>query len=513
MRDLGDYQTPAPLVAAILKRLEPTAERWSRVLEPTCGRGHFLQGLLARESPPREIIGVEIQDTHFRAAEDVATYAPRSVRVRLMRANVFDVDLARGLGWEQEGPLLVVGNPPWVTNSALGALGSANLPEKSNVKRDRGVDAMTGASNFDIAEAIWLKLLNDFATKEATFALLCKTSVARRVLEHARRTSVPIRSAEIVRLNARVWFNAAVDACLLRIDLQGAGQGGDLERIPVFDHLEATQPSRVMGFVRNKLVADLEAYARFSFADGLCTIPWRQGLKHDAASVMELERDHEGTFRNGLGRVVDIEPEHLFPLLKGSDLGGRGRGESTRSVIVTQRKIGENTRGLEASAPRLWNYLHAHADAFDRRKSSVYRAAPPFAMFGIGPYSFEPFKVAVSSLHKTPRFHAIAPLAGRPVMVDDTGYSLACRSLAQASLIASLLNTPESLGLLGSLTFPGAKRQVTKAALQRIDLAALLRNADRPALVDRASRDHQRWLSSGFDPLPSETFERLLELI
>ena len=59
---------------------------------------------------------------------------------------------------------------------------------------------MTGASNFDIAEAIWVKLLNELAGEDATIALLCKTSVARRVLEHAHRSRLPVSAVELVQI-------------------------------------------------------------------------------------------------------------------------------------------------------------------------------------------------------------------------------------------------------------------------------------------------------------------------
>ena len=159
-RDLGDFQTPPALVAAVLDALGPIGRRWPRVLEPTCGRGNFLAGLLAREEPPREIKAVEIQEDHAEAARAVA--GPDAV----IRASLFDLDLRRDLDWRERGPLLVVGNPPWVTNAALGVLESGNLPHKWNVKGARGLDARTGAANFDIAEAIWLKLLDELASEE-----------------------------------------------------------------------------------------------------------------------------------------------------------------------------------------------------------------------------------------------------------------------------------------------------------------------------------------------------------
>mgnify|MGYP006991333775 CR=1 FL=1 len=42
---------------------------------------------------------------------------------------------------DKSGHVLVIGNPPWVTNSALGALGGNNLPEKTNFQRLGGFAA------------------------------------------------------------------------------------------------------------------------------------------------------------------------------------------------------------------------------------------------------------------------------------------------------------------------------------------------------------------------------------
>src|SRR5690242_3428502 len=70
-RDLGDFQTPPALVAAVLDALGPIGRCWPRVLEPSCGRGHFLAGLLDGDEPPREIQAIEIQEAHATAAREV----------------------------------------------------------------------------------------------------------------------------------------------------------------------------------------------------------------------------------------------------------------------------------------------------------------------------------------------------------------------------------------------------------------------------------------------------------
>ena len=158
-------------------------------------------------------------------------------------------------------------------------------------------------------------------------------------------------------------------------------------------------------------------------------------------------------------------------------------------MIVTQRRLSEDTRRLEHEAPRLWGYLRGHAARFERRKSSIYRGKPPFALFGVGPYAFAPYKVAVSGLHKTPRFRAIGPVAGRPVMLDDTCYFLPCSSPDQAALVTALWNDPTTLALIRALTFVDSKRPITKTLLRRIDLGAILRRVDRASLLERADEE------------------------
>ena len=137
------------------------------------------------------------------------------------------------------------------------------MPPKSNVKRLAGLEARTGSSNFDVAEAIWLKLARELAAEAPTIAILCKSSVARGILQFADRAGLPIRDASIRRIDAARWFGATVDACLFRVTL--AARGSDREPtsgvgIPVFPGLAPASPPRMLGFARGWLIADREAY-------------------------------------------------------------------------------------------------------------------------------------------------------------------------------------------------------------------------------------------------------------
>ena len=484
-REFGDFQTPLLLVDAVLKCLRASGKEWSRVIEPTCGRGNFIEGLLKLAQPPDEIQGIEIQDAHANLACGVARQSLKT-RVVIQRANLFDLHLQRDVQWSGNGSLLVVGNPPWVTNAELGSLESNNLPAKTNIKGLQGLEARLGKSNFDIAEYIWLKLIRELASEQPTIALLCKTSVARNVLQFAFEAGLPISNAFIRKIDAKKWFGAAVDACLFCIEV---GSSESCYAATVYDDLFTIEPAFITGIVGRQLVTDMLAYQRVASIDGISPVTWRQGLKHDAAPIMELSYDNQGNLHNKSGEMIEVEPDYIYPLLKSSDLFNDVNMHPHRAVIVPQTRLGENTRALKQTAPRLWSYLTAHMDIFSQRKSSIYQGQPPFTLFGIGEYSFALYKVGISGLHKTPHFRAIGPVDGLPVMLDDTCYFIACNSAEQAAFLTALLNDPLCLELIQSIAFLDAKRPITKKLLQRIDLRALYSKVDRQTHILRVKHE------------------------
>jgi len=484
-RDLGDFQTPPELAAALVRRLGPIGSRWPVVLEPTCGRGAFLEAVLSAPDPPRTALGIEIQASYAAEARARLDVLPAGRPASIVHADLFQLDLRIDLPAIGPGPLLVVGNPPWVTNAELGTLGSGNLPPKRNVKGLAGLDARTGAANFDLGEAVWLKLIDELADRAPTIALLCKTSVARAVLQHVHREGIPASGAELVEIDARRWFRASVGACFLKLSL---GDGEATGRVAVFDSIDADRPSQSMGTARGLFVSDLDALEALGPAFGRSPVSWRQGVKHDAAPVMELIQGDDGVFRNALGEAADVESSFVYPLLKGADLKREAQDRPRRALIVTQRTLGADTRDLADRAPRLWAYLQAHGAWFDKRRSSVYRSAPPFALFGIGPYTFAPYKAAVAGLHRPTRFRAVRPIDGRPTVFDDTCYLIPCDSAMEAAVLAAACNEPTARGVLDALTFEDAKRPVTKSVLRMIDLGWVLERADRSSLVADVGR-------------------------
>lgn len=460
----GDWQTPPQLALRVTELLRARGERPATVIEPTCGRGAFVRAATESFSTAR-VIGYELSPEHLAAARRELA----DTRAELHLGDFFARDWSAALRDLAE-PILIVGNPPWVTSSTLGALDSGNHPAKANFKGHRGLDALTGKGNFDISEWMMLRLLEALDGRAFTLAMLCKSSVARRLLEAASARRWRLDGATW-RIDARAHFNAAVDAVLLSVK-PGEGAPGDA-RWAVYDGLDAATPSRVMGVVGSTLYSDLDAFTRTRDLGGRSEVEWRSGVKHDCAAVMELRRDGDSLV-NGLGERVEVEPERVFAMRKGSDVAN-GRDARGRYVIVTQRAIGEDTAALREAAPKTWAYLDAHRALLDARKSAIYRGQSSFAMFGVGEYSFAPYKVAICGLYKRLCFSVIGPEDGRPAMVDDTSYFLPCATESEARRLAAALNGERAQDFLRARVFWDAKRPVSKALLQGLSLEALLR--------------------------------------
>jgi hypothetical protein len=301
--------------------------------------------------------------------------------------------------------------------------------------------------------------------------MLCKTMTARKVLRHFWKTDGGREGSRLFHIDAKAEFNVAVDACLFFT----TGKRSDDRVAMVYADLDTASASTRFGFIDGDLVSDIDAYQAHKKLDGgSSTYTWRSGVKHDAAKVMEFTRNGQKLI-NGFGEAVEIEEDYVFPLLKSSDLGN-GRIVIRRAVLVTQRHTGDDTTEIEQKAPKTWKYLMRHKEILDGRKSSIYRDRPRFSVFGIGPYSFAPWKIAISGFYKNISFVIVPPCNERPVMVDDTCYLIPCQSRDEAELLFDLLSSDAALEFINSLVFTDAKRPITIDVLRRLSLVELARD-------------------------------------
>jgi hypothetical protein len=468
--EFGDFQTPVAFSYRVCQLLKKQGIFPASVLEPTCGRGNFLLAALETFGETQKGVGAEVNPDYLLTARTRIEKEGWTSKVQLIHANFFS------FGWESllaslPHPVLVIGNPPWVTNSQVESIGGSNLPEKSNFQNHRGLDAMTGKGNFDISESMLLKMLDWVEKYGVIMAQLCKTSVARKVLLEAWKRLGAGFTAAIYRFDAARVFDVSVDACLLLLQPQRNSAGMDC---PIYPGLQAETSEAVIGFRDGHLIANVSSYERWKHLTGRSAVKWRSGVKHDCANVMQLRR-HKPHYLNGLGEKVDLEDAYLFPMLKGSELAA-GKTENPKHVmIVTQRGIGENTSHIQEKAPRTWEYLLRHTAVLDQRRSSIYLKRPRFSVFGVGPYTFSQYKVGICGLYKHLRFRRIGPFLGKPVVLDDTCYFAPCATDEDADFIWTLMNSDVAQEVLSAFVFWDSKRPITVGLLEKLNLEALAR--------------------------------------
>jgi hypothetical protein len=364
--------------------------------------------------------------------------------------------------------ILVLGTPPWVTNSSLGSMNSENVPQKYTCKNVSGIEALTGKGNFDLGESVTLSMLKTFAESKGCFAFLIKNSVVKNIVHAQRQFRFPVAHLEMVFIDSKKEFNVSVDAGLFFAKFQEE-PGWECS---VADSFEEPAKSR-FGWHDNKFVSNIEKHEQTAFFDGQSPGTWRQGIKHDCSKVMELVFE-KGVFYNGFGEKVDIEDGLIYPLLKSSDLKKSVIENTRRFVLVPQRFVGQKTDFIQRDYPKTAAYLNKYKELFDRRKSSIYRDKQPFSIFGVGDYSFKPYKIAISGLYKQTGFSLVLPQKEKPVMLDDTCYLLGFDSDAEAVCVHYLLNHEIIQKLLDSLVFWEGKRVITKEVLMRLDYSKLL---------------------------------------
>lgn len=466
--EYGDWQTPYALAEQVCE----VVRQWIKpdvVIEPNCGKGAFLQAAMQAFPRAERFWGADICEEYVLTASRLGGENHLTVE----REDFFDGKWEHIVAANPSKKILIIGNPPWVTNSELMRRESVNLPQKTNLHDLNGMDAMTGKSNFDISEWMLIREAEALQNKNAVLAMLCKTSTARKVMQFLWKNNVAITKAEIRHFDAKHFFDVSVDACLFLVDFNQNNRRE--EGCPVYDSLTGRAPSHVFGIHSGKLVSDIAFIRQYPhlIAKKQNRFCWRSGVKHDCAKIMELTRDEAGRFRNGLRETVDIEPDLLFPMMKSSDLANSRIDTIARFMIVPQRHIGEETGKIASLYPKTWAYLQKHLPAFEKRKSAIYRNRPPFSIFGVGDYTFAPWKVAISGLYKNLTFQAIGPHDNKPVVLDDTCYFMPCECEEEAVFLASLLNSKPAETLLKALIFFDSKRPVTKDVLNQINIETL----------------------------------------
>ncbi|MDR0705613.1 MAG: hypothetical protein LBF88_11570, partial [Planctomycetaceae bacterium] len=128
--EYGDFQTPLELARKICRWLKEQGIEPEVLVEPTCGRGNFIVAALETFPSIQYVYGIEIYEPYI--AETKKRLEPftksRNINVKIIQDDVFHFRFNDIANKHKPESILVLGNPPWVTNSGLSVKESDNLP-------------------------------------------------------------------------------------------------------------------------------------------------------------------------------------------------------------------------------------------------------------------------------------------------------------------------------------------------------------------------------------------------
>ncbi len=478
---MGDFQTPKSLTDKICSFLYNNGCSPTILLEPSCGIGNFVLSALKYFPDLKYIYSIEIQEKYVSQFKiNIANFLEKNdnkIKINIFHDNFFKHKFRQKFleilsnGNEK---LLILGNPPWITNSELSVMNSSNLPKKRNIKKFEGINALTGASNFDIAEYFIYALIKRFSFREGKIAILCKTIVPRNIIKDKGKLGIKISNMRIYTIDSLKEFSISADACLFIADF-----GKKTENIcQIYSFYNPKNRIKSIGWIGTNFVSDIEKYKELECLEGNSTFVWRQGVKHDAKKIFILKKIDGYFYVNGYNEKFELENDLLYPFLKGSELRNYVAKPNNTYIIITQKELGQDTSYIKKEFPKIWNYLELYKDRLRKRKSKIYDNKPPFSIFGIGNYSFKPYKIGIAGFYKEPIFSLILPVDGKPVMLDDTCYQISFDNLKDAFFTWIIYNSKQVKEFLLSITFTDSKRPFTKRNLMRVNISSLLKNLD-----------------------------------
>lgn len=427
-----DSQAPLFITDCICKYLKNDLKLTPHIIiDFTCKRGNFLRSS-SKIFPETQLYGIDMDENEIDTIEKSIT------KMNLNDNNIFTLDNP-----DKNKSILIMGTSPQGINTKL-------LNKK----------------NSDCSKRIIKKITNTFKNTNLTIALFCNKILSRNIFINLIKHEINygfIKQLNIKPTNVKM----SADACLLVIQFDGTKSTNKICEVS-----DISNPSKVLykfGFIEDNFYSDIDNVPKIN---GKYPIEWKNGIKHDCAKIMELKRENE-QFLNKNNQIVPIESTLTYPFLKGSHLNKPIITKTSRFIIVTQKKINQDTQYIKTQAPKTWNYLKNNQEHFDKRKSAIYKNTPNFSIFGVGDYSFRKYKVAISGFTKEPKFSLV--YNDKPVMLNDGCYYLSFDNFYEAYITMLILNSQLVKNFLKNIAFLESKRPFSKKILKRIDIRKCLK--------------------------------------
>jgi len=193
--------------------------------------------------------------------------------------------------------------------------------------------------------------------------------------------------------------------------------------------------------------SDYTAHAG-AYTGGANGVYWVRILSTRPDGLVVVENITEGAKREVPKVTAVIEPDLLYPLLRGRDVK-RWHAEPSAYILMvqdprTRRGIPEDE--LRVRYPKTWKYLKRFEPILRERRSRgvsdmLKQGAPFYTMFAVGDYTFAPWKVVWPWIAKGLRAAVIDVIQDKPIVPEHNTFLVACHDSDEAFYICALMNS------------------------------------------------------------------------
>jgi methylase of polypeptide subunit release factors len=546
-RVFGEYYTPPGLAELGVEAAAAGVDDFSsaRVVDPGCGAGAFLTAALRRKrgdvsASDASVTAVESVDwlTTTVVGVDVnpvAVAAARTAYLLELLPILHENDVGRvplpvflgdALGLVDDAPTtgvegaatVLLGNPPWIPWERLPDAQKRRLREgpveRLGLFDHEGATARLGHANDDLSLPFVWTCLDRYLDDGGVAAFVLKRDhlggPAGRLLRSGRVGPRPL-SIEHVHDFAAVDPFDDVDAAAALYLFRVGGSDCDPEDAtgiaPEAVSVPATAWEPTDGVADFGSLAALRAtlartetglrpvdpddragpwHRTDAAVDALgdCVYRIRHGLKDDAKAVFSVDSD----------RLAELESTHVYPYLRSKHVVKWGLFGHDR-FLVPQRQAGaDNERALARESPATYDYLTDHRERLEARGSSWFEAGPFYSLFGLGPYTWAPYKVVWCRLGFKPHFAVVSTvddpeLGEKTVVPGDHCMFVARDDEREAHYLCALLNAAPYQRCLRDLA-GGGKAGLSKSVVSSVALPAWEDTDRQSRLADLSLRAH-----------------------
>ena len=399
----------------------------------------------------------------------------------------------------------IVGNPPWVNWESLPEeyrQDSKKLWQKHGLFPHGGMDTILGKGKKDISMLMTYEAMDSYLKDGGRLAFVItqsvfKTSGAGQGFRRFRLGSgTPICPVGFDDLSSFQCFEGATNRTAVvvfqkgrevryPVDLYywqktstGKAIGYDAElneviemtrRIPMrATPVEENDPTSPWLMARPKALralkkvigaSDYRAYEGVN-TGGANGVFWLEILKKRSDGLLLVRNITEGAKREVPPVTATIEPDLVYPLLRGRDVQ-RWRATPSANLLMvqdskTRRGIDEET--MQVQYPRTWEYLVQFKEllrsraAFKRyftrsTKKGVIETGPFYSMFNVGNYTFSPYKIVWRE--QSANFIAAPILSSEKIIMPDHKLMMVPLENKEETyyLLAILLSSPARLAI------------------------------------------------------------------